>query len=1736
MTADAHFEELLAQLPLPLAQLARRAHNAKTPPERHYAAFYLWEATLKLLASAAVIEYAEQGQPDPSLVEPLRKLTRPALGDWRGLLRLLLPLLAQREAAFLPLCDLLGGDRPRSDLPRLAGLDGLLREVLTGKAGGRSTVRVAELLDRLVEWRNRDPGHGAAGMREAAFYERTGPALLAGAVELLGGCDVLAGSRLALIDDVRRLGSGDWLVEWSLLSGEVPRRQESLTVPEAESGRLPRPGRVYLHRMAPHGGTWRELHPLVLFDPAGFRAFFLNARRGRRQAEYLCYTSGESEKRDDLGMERRALLARALGVPVGEADESAWATRSLAEEPAAAEEPPAPRRTVGEFELLSELGRGGMGIVYRAVQPSLGRQVALKVLGRLGDTKAEARFAREVRALGRVDHPHLVKVYTEGKDDLHWYFAMELIEGTDLAAVCGLLAGSTTGDLKAGDWDTAVSRAVQRQREQEKPISTAAAQPASAPPADGSLGDRPAAELGAGYVGRVVELVRQAARAAHALHEAGVVHRDVKPGNILVTADGTTAVLADLGLAQLADEAEGRLTRTRQFVGTPRYASPEQVLATSRVDRRTDVYSLGATLWELLALRPLLGATDETPTPEVFRRVQVQGPEKLHRLNPRVPRDLEAVVHKCLEKDADRRYVTAADLAADLGRWQRGEPVQAQPPALGYLLKKWARRHWAAVAGAAALLVVLVLGVAAEFWRISAAKDTADRLLAEAREANRRRVQAQVEQLGVAAPEALETILASLAEEREAVLPQLRELWAAAGGDRQRRMRAGLALLADDPAPVRPELARWLLEAPDPREVVLVVKALAPYSAELTDGLWRKGVDTATPAEERIRALAALAAFDPVGPGWKEAGPRAADLLLGANPLHLGTWEEALRPARAALLPALAEVFRGKRLAERRQVAATVLADYAADRPDLLADLAADAGGEQLAALLPALKGERDRVVPLLEKGTAPLAPAWPDAPLDAAWHPADPALVREVEGSGGLVAERFAFCQTLPLERARAVVAGLEPAGYRPERFRPFRADGKGKVAIVWVRDGKPFRLELGLTAAAVRARDADGQGQKPPLVPHDVAGYRSESGLPQYAGLWVRADAGEERKVLVGVADEDFHDAQEPLKKDFVPLTVQALPQGDKRPLYCSVWRKGSGVWSVRWRYEERLLRFANLDKLPLDVDVGERADWRAEARGEAAACLAAGPWLGLALASRPHPGPEKARGYAGVWGPPGGFDAERLVGLDPAAHLARCRALAEAGWRPAALSVAEVGGPDGPAVVAASLWHRPAIPEANRVARAARQAGAAGALLRLGRDAPVWPLLRHTPTPDVRSHLVARMAPLGVPARTVVERLLAEQDVSARRALILALGEYDSEHLPDDLRKPLVGRLLGWYRDDPDPGIHGSIDWLLRQAREGPEARKHDWKGKADLERIDRELAGKGPGGRRWFVNSQRQTFTVVPGPVEFVMGSPAEEPGHANYEIRHHRRIGRSFAIAAKAVTLPQWQVFLDANPAVKRYVGEHRKQYTRQPDCPIIDVNWYAAAMYCRWLSEQEKVPAEEMAVPSIEEILEAAENDTRLCLPAGYLSRTGYRLPTEAEFEYACRAESGTAWCFGGDEGLLPRYAWLLGNSRYQTWPPGQKRPNDLGLFDVHGNVWTWCQEGFRAYRAEAVDDVEDNRYIKDYLSIEQKRDLKYSSGRALRGGSFVDLPQVLRAAFPFDCRPAARLNAVGLRPARTYY
>jgi WD40 repeat protein/serine/threonine protein kinase len=597
-------------------------------------------------------------------------------------------------------------------------------------------VRPGEIFDHLIRYRNQElavpsppvPPEGAAsaaGRRNGSFYERVAMSLLAGGSEVLGGLDLLLGRRLVYLSDVRRRSSGSWLVERYELSGELGRQIESVEITDSRAELLPRPGEVVLEsRWDPEGTAapgWISLHPLVRYDPNAGDFFFLTARRGPAKWKYLSYSSGQVVEVGDRGEGE----PRAPPTPG-----SAQADWRKSTGPPDEEVPARPRRTVGEFELVSRIGRGGMGVVYRAWQASLGRQVALKCLLGVGDSKVEARFAREIRSLGRVDHPNLVKIYTSGSDGDQWFYAMELIEGADLGSVINRLCGTRASDVSEDDWGSALSTACLHARRKEESVGergpgeeAALATPPPMLAAPGTQG--PPARTGRGHLRQAVSVVRQAAEATHALHEAGVIHRDIKPGNIMLTADSARAVLMDLGVAQLVDDAEGRLTRTRQFVGTLLYASPEQVLAVGSVDRRSDVYSLGATLWELLALKPLFGANEKTPTPELMLSIQSREPGRVRQWNPRVSPDLEAIVQKCLEKDRVRRYGTARELAEDLARYERGEAVEARPATTTYLLRKHLRRHRWRFAAVAAILLAAILATAGIFLRIASERRAA---------------------------------------------------------------------------------------------------------------------------------------------------------------------------------------------------------------------------------------------------------------------------------------------------------------------------------------------------------------------------------------------------------------------------------------------------------------------------------------------------------------------------------------------------------------------------------------------------------------------------------------------------------------------------------------------------------------------------------------------------------------------------------------------------------------------------------------------------------------------------------------------------------------------------------------------------------------------------------------------------------------------------------------------------
>jgi hypothetical protein len=339
------------------------------------------------------------------------------------------------------------------------------------------------------------------------------------------------------------------------------------------------------------------------------------------------------------------------------------------------------------YEVLGRLGKGGMGVVYKATQKGLNRTVALKMIlnADFADEEQRERFRAEAEAIARLQHPHIVQVYEVGEHQGKPYFSLEFCPG-----------GSLDRQLGGTPWEPR----------------------------------------------RAAELVSTLAQAMHAAHLAKVIHRDLKPANVLLTAEATPKV-TDFGLAKRLDE-QGR-TQSGAIVGTPSYMAPEQAGGKGQqIGPPTDVYALGAILYELLTGRPPFRAP--TPLETVLQVLSVE-PVAVRSLQPKVPKDLETICHKCLEKDAQKRYASAAALAEDLRRFLAGEPVVARPVgALGRVVK-WVRRRPAVAGLLATVVLVSAAGLGGILWAYGEAVVQRDRTREEKDRADRQAARATDEAL-----------------------------------------------------------------------------------------------------------------------------------------------------------------------------------------------------------------------------------------------------------------------------------------------------------------------------------------------------------------------------------------------------------------------------------------------------------------------------------------------------------------------------------------------------------------------------------------------------------------------------------------------------------------------------------------------------------------------------------------------------------------------------------------------------------------------------------------------------------------------------------------------------------------------------------------------------------------------------------------------------------------------------
>jgi serine/threonine protein kinase/formylglycine-generating enzyme required for sulfatase activity len=1423
---------------------------------------------------------------------------------------------------------------------------------------------------------------------------------------------------------------------------------------------------------------------------------------------------------------------------------------------------------IGRYRIERVLGKGGFGLVYLAHDDQLNRLVAIKVPHRHRVSAAEdaAAYLAEARTVANLDHPHIVPVYDVGStEDCPCFIVSKLIEGSTLAQLI----------------------------KNNRPTFAEAA-----------------------------ELVASIAEALHYAHRRGLVHRDIKPANILLDQEGK-AYVADFGIA-LREQDVGRGPRSS---GTPSYMSPEQARGEGhRVDGRTDIFSLGVVLYELLTGRRPFKGNSRT---ELLEQAIAAEPRPPRQIVDGIPAPLERVCLKALSKRAAERYTTAQDLADDLRQSFAGtattvpmmarEPIsvdsQRSPdPGRVVVVPKGLRAY---EADDADFFLDLLPGPrdprglpeAIKFWKSRIERTDPEETFSVGllygpsgcgksslvKAGLLPRLAPHVTPIYVEATPDLE---AHLFHRLGRACPTVRgEPGLAQAMSALRRGLPGLPggklLIVIDqfeqwlhthPSGGENELVRALRQCDGGRLQCLVMvrddfwmtstRFMQALEISTVEGHNSAAVDLFTPIHAR-RVLALFGrAYGTLPAGDQELTPAQSGFLDRAvEELAQDGW---VSPVRLALF---ADMVKGRAWTEDllRQLGGSIGIgvkfldeSFTAATAPPEHRLHQNAVRAVLSSLLPGAgtdmkgfvrsRGELleasgyhttptgfDRMIKILVTETRLLTPVAADT-LGSGLSDAVAPTTREGEyyqlthdylvpsirewlarkqmetrrGRAELrLAERGAFWQAKPeprqlpsltewltirlltrqqtwtdpqrrmmraatrrhfrsIARTVAVAALLGAAlfflgGRLQEEYAAIRADGLVRRLLA---------ADVSEVPVVVKEFDGHRQWTDPQLeaVLADPTSRREHRLRAKLALLPVdHRHADDLREQLLDARPNEFpviRDALTPHRDSLIGGLWEALEakrvdpgQRFRAAAALAAYDPHSARWEGSRRWVAEYLAMQPSLVLPRWVD----------------ALRPVKDQLTPALAAylRDHPGTQAASAAAEILGDYAASQPEVLADA-----IARASADAFAGLLLRLRACPQQGVP---AVLMAfdqtALVNNPHPNEA-----ASRRANLAIALLQMGEGERLWPLLKASNDPRVRSYLIDRLARLGCDPAVLLARLRAEHDDTIRAAILLAIGGYD----PTALHMPLIPELQTICRDDGSAAVHAAAIWLLG---------KHGVR--------DHIVAGGPPPSGRppdprtgWYINSVGGTMVRIKGPVKFTMGSPAGEPGRRDtLEKQREVSIDYSYDIGMTEVTVAQFRQFVKQWPGWR---ADHAN------DAPAVKVTWYAATAYCNWLSKVEGLPPDQWCYEPVED----ERHDHGMKIARDYRRRRGYRLPTEVEWEFACRGGAATSRCYGDAEELLPRYAWYALNAAEEPSPVATLLPNAFGLFDMHGNAAEWCQDKF-----EEVGPLQANEHGWEVVKSEDPR--------AARGGQITMSGRMIRSAKRFADRPPMN-DGGGFRLARS--
>jgi serine/threonine protein kinase/formylglycine-generating enzyme required for sulfatase activity len=1450
---------------------------------------------------------------------------------------------------------------------------------------------------------------------------------------------------------------------------------------------------------------------------------------------------------------------------------------------------------ISRYVVKRILGRGGFGVVYLADDPEkLQRLVAIKVphpelIKRPEDAEP---YLSEARTVAGLDHPNIVTVFDVGETpEFPFFIVSKYIEGSDL-----------------------------KQRLTES---------------------RPS-------VLEAVELIATVAETLHFAHRRGLVHRDIKPGNILLDNSGKPYV-ADFGLA-LKEENVGKGPR---FAGTPMYMSPEQARGEGhRVDGRSDIFSLGVVFYELLTGRRPFHATNRD---ELLEQITTQEPRPPRQWEDTLPKELERICLKALSKRAADRYSTAKDMADDLrGFFEQSTEEEMSVLRSGGPVFQTGRPDW-------------------KSGPQQATTPHPSPLLTPGSDSAPLRI----------VPKGLRSFDAQDADFFLELLPGPRDrgglpdsirFWKTRIEETDPDNTFAVGLIYGPSGCGKSSLVKaGLLPRLSGDVITIYIEATADETeTRLLNGLRKRC--PALPANIKLRdTLAALRHGDGIPNGKKVliVLDQFEQWLHARNEDDYSELVQALRQCEGGRVQCIVMVRDDFWMAATRfmrELEIRLLEGQNSAAVDLF-DL--DHARKVLSAFgrafgkLPANAGEMDNdQKEFLKQAVSGLAQEgkivsvrlalFAEMMKGKAWTPASLRAVGGTEGVGVTFLEETFSSPTAPPQHRyhqkaaradlkmllpetgsdikghmRSYAELLEASGYgdRPKDFddlirildneirliTPTDPEGKESESdsVLQTKPGQKYYqlthdyLVHSIREWLTRKQKETRRGRAELLLADRAAVWNARPENRQLPSLfeWLRIKGwtsnkhwtSPQRKMMrkasryhvqrgvgvvaclgllwfllaIGLAEAygrvKAHTLRERLLEatiSDVPGIIQEMPRYRSwlDPLLHEAYSRAEQENDPRRKLHARLALLP-VDASQADYLIGELMTAKGPDEVKAIRTLLhehapdsiAQMWPILQEDHQPRPVRLRAAAALALSegaDPRWNKVAEDIVRclanesilllrdwaelLEPVRgllvpHAARRFAEADAGDYATFLAILrayrrEVGGE-----LRLILKHElPATAKQKDREELLRQkAQAAIALIHLEFpeiwvDLPrpvrmppevVWPLFQQTEDPTLRTYLIHRCAALGVDPEFLarVFRFYQEAHPSLRQGLLLAMGEYNADQRAELARDGFIAELFTTYIDDPDPGVHSAAEWLLRR-----------WGMSNRLPNVDRVHHNSKPNivrGKidkpRWYVNGQGQILAVIPAPGKFTIGSPRDEPGRfGNDEDQREVQIDYAFAVATKLVTVAEFKKCL---PDFQYY-----KQYSPGEDTPINSVSWYDAARYCNWLSEQEKIPMDQWCY----EPNAKSEYDDGMKVKANYWKLSGYRLPREVEWEYACRAGTITEWSHGSEETMLGNYAWYSKNSGSTMHPVGWMKPNGLGLFDTHGNAWELTQSLYKEIHNPERGMMRDDK--------EDKTEIHNKVGCVLRGGSYVDQIQGVRSANHMVSSTNRRSQNVGFRPART--